>query len=231
VADQLQQRGVPVKHVAARTLALLDLHVERDRVLVGGVPLGALIFRAGPWAQFAEGFVAGDASFANMEVSLAWLAIMARPAVAALNRPDAEVWTTRSEWAVWRRRLLAADLPCVDLAVGAVDGPYNHWLPWGGGVARPPGDQVRRLFASALTNANVLTSSIWFAGRTFPESAYPPSLGNFLGRYGIELAGITADERGRIAAITIHPLVDEPTARLLAPQIAEQLAHRVAVAA
>jgi len=231
VADQLHQRGIPVKHVAARTLAMLDLNVERDHVLVGGVPLGALFFRAGPWAQFAEGFVADDASFANMEVSMAWLAIMARPAVAALNRPDAEVWTTRSEWAVWRRRLLAADIPCVDLAVGAADGTYNHWLPWGGGVALPPGVAVRRLFASALTNANGLTSAVWYADRTSPPIASPPALGEFLRRYGIELAGITADEQGRIAALTIQPRVDEPTARLLAPHIAERLAERVAVAA
>jgi hypothetical protein len=231
VADHLQQRGIPVKYVASQTLALLDLNVERDHVLVGGVPLGALFFRAGPWTQFAEGFVADDASFANMEVSLAWLAIMARPAIAILNRPDAEVWTTRSEWAVWRRRLLAADVPCVDLAVGAVDGTYHHWLPWGGGIAQPPGVQVRRLFASALTNANGLTSSVWFAGRTFPESACPATLGDFLRRYGIELAGITADSHGRIAALTIQPQVDEPTARLLAPNIAERLAQRVAVAA
>jgi N-methylhydantoinase A len=44
-------------------------------------------------------------------VSSAWLAIMQRPTIAAVNRLDAELWTTRSEWAVWRRRLLAAGVP------------------------------------------------------------------------------------------------------------------------
>ena len=231
VAGELRRHGVPVRHVLARTLGLLDLHVDRDEVLIDGAQLAAVFFRAGPWTQYAEGFRADDIGFASMEVSATWLAITARPTIVAVNRPDAELWTTRAEWAVWRRRLLAAGVPCVDLDVGAVDGPYSHWLPWGGGgVAQPPGSHSRRLFASALTNATSPRSAVWFAGRTFPDLPHPPELADFFGRHGIALAGISTDDHGRIALCTAHPQVDEPTARIVAPLIAERLVQRVAVA-
>lgn len=227
VAAELERLRIAVRHIVASGLGLANLNFERDEVMFDGLRLTAVFFRAGPWTPFAEGFRADDASFASMEVSSAWLAIINRPTIAAVNRPDAELWTTRSEWAVWRRRLLAAGVPCIDLDVGSVDGEYAHWLPWGGGVASPPGEAPRRLFASALTKATGLTSSVWFAGRTYPDTRCPPELGGVLNRHGIELAGITVDDDGRMAAVTARPPVDEGTAHVLAPLIAQRLAQRV----
>jgi hypothetical protein len=225
VARELQRRSLPVWHVQANTLAMLDLDIEGDGVFVGGARLRAAFFRAGPWAQFADGFRADDASFASREVSAAWLAVLNRAGVATVNRPDAELWTTRAEWSVWRRRLLAAGIPCADLDVGAVDGDYGHWLPWGGGVADVPGPRIRSLFASALSPARTLTSAIWYGDRSFPAIDHSPVLGNMLDREGIQLAGITTDEEGRIVQLTGHPLVDEATSHLLAPRIVSRLAQ------
>jgi hypothetical protein len=223
VASELSRSQLSVRHLTASRLGLVELYVERDLVLVDGARLSAAFFRAGPWSRFDEGFESDDAAFASMEVSAAWLAVLNNPSVATINRLDAEVWTSRSEWPIWRRRMLAARIPCVDIDVGGVEGDYSHWLPWGGGIALPPGAASRRLFASALTGATDLSSTVWFGGQSIPESEASTEAVQVLLQHGVELAGITLDSAGRVALCTTYPEVDDETADIAAPRIAERL--------
>jgi hypothetical protein len=230
VARQLTERRLPVRHLPASELGLVQLRIERDLAYVDGVRVCAVFFRAGPWSRFDDGFHADDASFVSMEVAAAWLAVLHNPSVATVNRLDAEAWTSRSEWPIWRRRLLAAGVPCVDVDVGAVDGDYAHWLPWGGGIAQPPGTASRRLFASALTSASGFKSVAWFGDRSFPASAAAREAGRVLRANGVELAGIVTDSADRVALCTARPEVDDETAEALAPDIAAWLAGALQVA-
>jgi hypothetical protein len=225
VADAIRGRGVPVEHVAARRLGLLDVRIERSRAFVAGQPLRAVLFRAGPWTRHDDGYIGSDATFATSEVSATWLAITNLESVATLNRLGAEAWSSLAEWSIWRRRLEPDGVPHVEVAVGAVQGPAATWLPWGGGVARAPEPGVRSSVVAAVTGAGGFETSVWLDAEAIsghPTVAARHAAEGLIG-HGVRLAGITVDGDERVAAVTARPRLGRRPASAFAGRIAERL--------
>lgn len=225
VAAALRERGRDVLHVPAEELALVPLTLDGDRAWANGAEVTDVLFRAGPWAAHDAGYRSEDAGFASMEIAATWLAIIALPGVTTLNRLDALAWSSRAEWGVWRRRLLAAGVACSPLGVGDVAVNGGQWLPWGGGLARPPGRAVRRSFATALTPAAHLATSTWLLGKAVAGNATPgaATAARALADHGVRLAAIVTDERDRVVTCSARPRLDQATAQRAAPMIVEHL--------
>lgn len=226
LAEALRARGYPVRRLPASQLAGLRVEVQIDRVLVEGRPLSALLFRASPHAFFGEGFAEGDSVFCSNEARATFLAVLHLPAVFVLNRPDAEQWYSASEWSLWRRRLKAEGVSVAPLVVGAPPAdPGWRWLPWGGGVVRPPGTAVRRTFASALVDAGRIEQSICCCGHLIdgPDVPAVRRASEVLTAYGTGLASITSDTEGRVVVCTSHPDIPEPIVPRATDVIAEAL--------
>jgi hypothetical protein len=222
--QELRQRACSVRQVTASQLAALRVNVSGSQVLVEGTPISGLIFRARSDGPFSQGFAEADADFCANEARAAWLSALQLPGLFVLNRPDAEVWYSASEWSVWHRRFEAAGLPVVPLAVGALPGSGGGWwLPWGGGVATPPGPAVRRTFAAAVADAGVLSRNLCCYGESIdgPEEPVIEAVCRVLSHYGISLATVTTDEQGRVVSCSTQPEVPD----LVAPKAAHRISE------
>lgn len=212
-----------MERIDAARLALAPLSLSREAAELDGLEVKALLFRAAPGAYFGDGFTAEDGPFCSGEAAAAWLAVMGLPDVTCVNRLDAELWYTTSEWAVWRRRLEVAGVRLAPLSVGDVsaDEPML-WLPWIGGMARPPGPNARRCFAAALSPRERVERAVWCDGRWISGRAGPAAADavEVLDAHGVRLAEVLVSRHG-VLACSAHPQLDERTTAIAANRIVE----------
>jgi hypothetical protein len=226
VDEALRQDGVTTLRLAGRALARTRVELTADDVRVRGRRVRAVLFRASPGGGLAAGFRVDDASFSSSEARAAWLAVLHAPSVVAVNRADAEVWFALADWPIWRRRLAAAGVPLAPLAAGAVDvGPDASWLPWGGGVATPKTRAVRRAFGAAMVPTKSLASAVVAGGAVVDgtDGEGVRAAAAELSRWGVSLAGVVADEDGRVVSATAAPSVTAAVAPAAARRLTEVL--------
>ena len=221
----LNERGWIVHEVPPRLLATTTLAVTADEVWVDGEPLDVVVNRLIPGVRTEDGFAEDDADFADAEARSTLLHALALPGVVAVNRSDAAGWFAHAEWTVWRRRWQAAGLPVVPLAVGQRPGGFDLWLSWRGDFLTPPADTAVPVVVAALIAAEGLARVAWCAGQVVSGPASPAveAAGRLFEEYGVVLAGIDVDSRGRLVAATTVPLLDAADAGTVAGLLAERL--------
>lgn len=204
-----------VNAVPARQLALVPLELDACDAAVAGRRVGALLFRARPGGDFAGGFAERDASFSSSEARAAWLAVMALPTVAVVNRFSAEMCFSFGEWPTWWRRVREAGITTAEIAAGGAEPPADaRWLPWGGGVARVPSRRARRAFGAAMVGAGDIRHSTWCYGEVIagPDAPAVRAIGGVLASHGVNLALIATTDDGRY--VTCNPHATLPAAAI-----------------
>jgi len=202
----LRGRAWEVIQLPPDSLASTTLHVQGDAAFLAQRPLAAVAFCGFPtWSQ-NRGFAPEDDAFCGAEARAAWLGVLQLRTVSAINRWDAEVWYSSSEWSVWRRRFVRAGVPLSAVSVGkAHAAPEWTWLPWGGAgfQARPQAGACHAL-ASATLPARGLHRSIWCDGTVLTGDMSPVLMraGTVLRQYGVRYATLLLDEDERIVTAT-----------------------------
>lgn len=222
----LDLRGASVLRLRADALAATRLELRGDEAQVRGQRVRAVLFRAMPGGALAAGFHDDDESFSSSEARAAWLALLQLPSVIAINRADPETWFALSDWPIWRRRLAGARIPLAPLAVGDVDvGPDATWLPWGGGIARVKTQAVRRVFGAAVVPSRELTHVVVADGESVEAGDGEGVRGavEVLRRWGVLLAGIVVDDKGRVVSATAAPFIPTSVASAAARRLTEVL--------
>lgn len=215
-----------MQEIPARELALVRLDLDAHDAAVDGRRVGAVFFRARTRGMFAAGFGERDRLFSSSEARAAWLAVTNLSSVSAVNRLDPETCFTFSEWPTWRRRMVHARVPVVELAAGAGDAPGDgHWLPWGGGVAVTPPPLVRGAFGAAVVSATRLNRATWCYGRIVAgtDSDSARLAGRVLESHGVHFAEIVTAEDGSFVSSTAHPTVPGHATARTAATIASAL--------
>lgn len=205
--------GVRTRLLQSTCLASVALTLDSGGARLHDAVIDVLVFHARPNSGFSRDFVAGDQDFCDQETKALWLAVLSS-GVTTLNKPDAEIWYTRSEWSAWHRRLQAADVDTAELRVGDIEcGPDSTWLPWGGGAASPPGPAARRAFAPAQVTDQPLREDLVVYGRPIRRSAPPvvEAAAKLLRDSGTNLATVVTDNRNRVAGCTAFPTIGAET--------------------
>lgn len=170
----LRATPTAVRRLAAGDLARAPLELTGTGARLAGREVGAVFFRAATRTWFANGFEEADAEFCNAETASAWMALLDLEPVLAINRSDAELWFSDSEWSVWRRRLIEAGVAVTPLTVGAATSTdERRWMPWGGGLARMPGPRAARCLAAAEPVHSVARTSVWLRASVVAGDSSP----------------------------------------------------------
>jgi hypothetical protein len=190
----------------------------------------ASIFLPSPLTRFIVDFDAADRDFCDAEVRAVWLAIINMDSVATVTRWSPEEWTSLGEWAIWRRRLIEADVPVTPMSFGAVateDASAERWLPFSSATTHSiPGKLARGSLAPAIARCGVGASAIWCCGEIVAGPDLEPvrRAAAVVAEHRIGLAAITLDDQHRVLACTSRPEIRIPAhAHRIGARIAERL--------
>jgi hypothetical protein len=144
--------------------------------------------------------------------------------VRALNRWDAEVWYSSSEWAVWRSRFAAAEVSLSPIVIGRYSAEAQRsWLPWGE-CTLIESPRAPASLGAAFVAADALQWTLWCAGLIFgSRCASVRDACEVLHDYDIELAAIAIDSDERVVCCTTFPGVPDNLLITLAMRILDHL--------
>jgi len=223
LAERIEARGHSTRKIRACEVASVSFRWEERRVQIDGEQVSGLVFRASPDADFGLEFEEADVDFVNAEVKAIWLGLMQLP-LPVLNRLDAEVWYSMSEWPVWRRRFVDCGIPVAPLVVGSGGRGERTWLPWGGGKLPEPDAVSARALSCATTGAGEIEQVVFCEGEVLGHRS-----GHALSRaaraaksWGITLMGVAVNVRDEIVMATSFPGLDET----LIPAVSDRVAGR-----
>lgn len=222
-----ESRGLPTRYVHAGLLASCRTTIRGGEAFLDGDRVGSVLFRAHSDDCFANEYTEHDRAFCSDEVKATWLAIQHLSSVRAVNPLDAELWYSRSEWSVWYRRLRASGVPVVPLAVGDVLGEGDEWwIPWGGGIATPPGRFARRALGTAVA-ACAAVHGTTFCMRNNVDDVQGAlryrSIEAVLRAGGAQLAGASVAPDVGVLGCTSHPEFADHVLEDVATAVAEAM--------
>jgi hypothetical protein len=214
IAAQLRERGYSVRAVDPCGLADLGLSLSEEALWIDGALVRGVLFRALPRSHFSPNFTSADRSFCDAELSAVWIAALHVPSLVTLNHYDAEAWCENARWPVWRRRLLAENVPSCPLTIGRQEVPSrsDRWLPYGSRrTLDAPGPACRGALAAAIGHCDALRASLLVCGEVLsgPTTQTVKRVAELLDRYGVRLAEMNLDQQGRVIHVNTLPLIQD----------------------
>jgi hypothetical protein len=217
VRQAIDRLGGAVTWYRPPELALLGVDLNAQAFHVEGRSVRAVLWRVSPEMPLAEGFRADDRAFVGAEVAATWIAALRTPGISAINRFDADAWYSGLRPHYWRNRLAAAGIAVTTMHVGGDPVPDDwQWSPYTTGEASPPPDpKARAMMASACHPVPQLVTSAALRGRIAGGSreSNVARAAALLDTWGVGLAAIDSDPRGRVHRIRVLPVFDSPSVR------------------
>lgn len=211
VTTYLHNKNVQVICAEPASLGSLDIHLEQDDFYVNRQLVTGILFRSVPDTTFSEGFALADRRFCDAEIRAVWLAALNLKTILAVNRYDAVAWFEGTNWPIWRRRLLEAEIPVSPFYFGNHLQESNiYWYPYLSTENRPaPGAVTKRMLAPALTQNKPFQENLIVWGNVVFDSNQPymTDVAKLLENAGIRIALVSTDSNGHILSINTQPML------------------------